>query len=198
MNTIRKKGRENNTDTPSWVIAGLGNPGQKYESTRHNIGAAVVDSFVEQKGDILIENDCMAFIPDCYMNLSGGPVAKALGNNKKERTEHAKSLIVVHDDLDIPFGEVKISIGRGAGGHNGVADIIKAIGTKDFIRVRIGIVPVFFGTERRPKGKAVETFVLKSFSLTERCKIQSVITKALQAIEIIVTKGPQQAMNEVN
>jgi PTH1 family peptidyl-tRNA hydrolase len=174
-----------------WILVGLGNPGAKYEGTRHNIGKDIVSKVSFQPGVRILT-------PETYMNLSGGPVAKALGATKQERALHAPRLIVVHDDLDVPFGEVKVSTSRSAGGHNGVADIIKAIGSKDFVRVRIGVLPVFLGQPRRPKGGAVEAFVLKKFGFLERTSLSEVEEKARGAIDEIVKNGAQSAMNKFN
>lgn len=194
------RNKDTNETKLSWIVVGLGNPGSKYEHTRHNIGRDIVQMFQtcrqEPPSDIV---DVQVILPDTYMNLSGGPVAKALGKYKTERTENAKRLIVVHDDIDLPFGEVKISRSRGSGGQKGVEDILKAIGTKDFIRVRIGIIPVYFGTPRKPRGgDAVTRFVLKKFGITERSKLPEVIERAGNAIEEIIKNGAESAMNKFN
>lgn len=170
----------------SWIVVGLGNPGEKYAHTRHNIGRTVVEQLAPLVGVTRV-------IPDTYMNLSGGPVAKATREHPEAK------LVIVHDDIDLPYGEVKVSVGKGSGGQKGVEDIIQALGTKDFIRVRIGIVPVHFGTPRKPKGsEAVSRFVLKPFGILERGKLPEVLRRASAAIEEIVTNGPTIAMNKFN
>ncbi len=187
-----------NLSNIKWLVVGLGNPGEKYNNTRHNIGSMAVQTFrQETPGDII--SDVEVLLPDTYMNLSGGPVAKALGKDKAERIKNAQSLIVVHDDIDLPFGEVKISIGRGSGGQKGVESIIKSIGTRDFIRVRIGIVPIHFGKMRKPKGgNTVARFVLKRFGLLERNKLPEILEKASNAILEITQNGVESAMNKFN
>jgi PTH1 family peptidyl-tRNA hydrolase len=176
------------------LVVGLGNPGSDYARTRHNVGRSAVevfrDSFVVSDADVEI------LLPDVYMNLSGGPVAKVLGKDKAERMANADRLIVVHDDIDLPFGEVKVSIGRGSGGQRGVESIIKAIGTKEFVRVRIGIMPVHFGKPRKPRDAAV--FVLKKFGIIERSKLPEILEWAGKAIDEIIKNGPQSAMNKFN
>ncbi len=179
-----------------WIVVGLGNPGKEYENTRHNIGRDAVKMFQQcRQGtpDDIVESMVEVVIPDTYMNLSGGPVAKAM--QKSPESE----LIIVHDDIDLPFGEVKVSVGRGSGGQKGVEDIIKALGTKDFVRVRIGIIPVFLGKPRKPRGgNAVAKFVLKKFGIIERGKLQEVLEKSNNAIIEIINNGAESAMNKFN
>jgi PTH1 family peptidyl-tRNA hydrolase len=178
-----------------WIVVGLGNPGKEYAETRHNVGRMATDLIKGMGGALPSELELIT--PSTYMNLSGGPVAKAMQKSKANGME--PRLIIVHDDIDLPFGEVKVSVGKGSGGQRGVQDIIKAIKTKDFVRVRIGIVPVYFGKARKPKGsKAVSKFVLKSFGITERCKLPEVLERASNAIITIVEDGAQIAMNKFN
>ncbi len=185
-----------------WLVAGLGNPGSEFEHTRHNVGrdaAALYKQTCRQgsPGDMLGSVEVM--LPETFMNLSGGPVAKALGKDKAERIRNAERLIVVHDDIDLPFGEIKVSKGSGSGGQKGVESIIKAIGTKDFVRVRIGIVPVFLGKPRKPKGsRAVSSFVLKKFGILERNELPNILSRAGEAITEIIEHGHQRAMNKFN
>ncbi len=174
----------------NWIVVGLGNPGDRYKNTRHNVGRMAVEMFQGTPGTF--DGDVQVVVPDTYMNLSGGPVAKAMQKSPESR------LIIVHDDIDIPFGDVKVSVGKGSGGQKGVEDIIKALKTKDFVRVRIGITPVFFGKERRPRGAAVARFVLKRFGITERGKLSEVLERASDVISTIVKSGPQIAMNRFN
>lgn len=194
-----------------FYIVGLGNPGKKYSNTRHNIGWQVLDSVREQSGlpalvhekqnsaevtSGAINNEPVTLIyPDTFMNNSGAAVVKFVGKGE------ADQLIVVHDDVDLPFGEVKVGKGRGDGGNNGVKSIISKLGSKDFVRVRIGIAPKSFwtGKTKRPaSGGPLERFVLKPFTKSEQAKLPEVIERARQATELIISKGPERAMNACN
>jgi len=162
------------------IIVGLGNPGKKYKNTRHNIGQDIVIEFaknngfsswytpnhgeyMESRGEFKGEK-AIAIIPLTFMNLSGRAIAHFV-----KTEEDLKKLIVVHDDLDIPIGEIKESINRGDGGHNGVNNIIKVLGSKDFKRIRIGISPVGEdGKINKIKYKGlVEKYVLEKFEEME-------------------------------
>lgn len=135
------------------LIVGLGNPGEKYKNTRHNVGFMVLDQLEKEKpeGFILAK-------PNTFMNLSGPAVKKLT----KRYSLNADELIVIHDDIDIPIGEFKIQKGRGAAGHKGVQSIIDALKTKDFWRLRIGICP------QKGKPENVEKFVLQNFTKEEK------------------------------
>lgn len=194
-----------------WYLVGLGNPGEKYKHTRHNVGWVVLDMLREQGGfsslhesreysgqvstGVLAGSEVTMLYPATYMNNSGAAVKKLfLGTGTKQ-------LIVVHDDIDLPFGEVKVVVARGAGGNNGIKSIIEALGTNDFIRVRVGIAPrsIFSGEVKRPKGGGpLERFVLKPFSGGEMKKLPEVINRAAAAVTAIVKDGPQAAMNTYN
>ncbi len=137
-------------------IVGLGNPGEKYKNTRHNIGWTVLDYFIENEGlpglvdsakyagsmstGVVNGQEVTILYPNTFMNKSGSAVRKLVPK------EEAEKLVVVYDDVDLPVGDIKVSVGRGAGGHNGVASIIESLGSKDFVRVRVGIAPVSFWT----------------------------------------------------
>ncbi len=182
----------------NWIVVGLGNPGQEYALTRHNVGRMAVDYFQSlQTSHDFHDSLVQVVVPDTYMNLSGGPVAKAI-QKSRDNGKNGK-LLIVHDDIDLPFGSVKVSVGKGSGGQKGVEDIIKAVGSKDFVRVRIGIVPVFFGKPRKPKGgKAVSNFVLKKFGITERGKLPEILERSNNAIIEIINNGAESAMNKFN
>jgi PTH1 family peptidyl-tRNA hydrolase len=129
------------------------------------------------------------------MNNSGSAVAKLVPRDSIDK------LIVVHDDIDLPFGEIKLAKGRGAGGNNGVQSIISKLNSKDFIRLRVGIAPkgLLTGKVKRPAGGGpLERFVLKPFSLLEKRDLNHVLECSSQAIKLILTKGLDSAMNEVN
>ena len=136
-----------------YTIVGLGNPGAEYEKTRHNTGRIVVD-VLEKAGDLPPKS--RVIVPKTFMNQSGKAVVPYI----KSKTA-AKSLIVVHDELDLPLGVVRVSFGSSAGGHNGVKSVQSALKTKDFIRIRVGVSKLSRGKARKPDGeKAILAFLL--------------------------------------
>jgi PTH1 family peptidyl-tRNA hydrolase len=165
------------------LIVGLGNPGKKYEKTRHNVGFRVIDElrFLNKKEVALAK-------PKTFMNLSGRAVKSLIAKYRLL----ASNLWVIHDDIDLPLGKIRISKGRGAAGHKGVESIIKAINSKNFIRLRIGIQPKEF------KPKNVEKFVLRKFNKDEEKIIKEVIKKSVEAIEIFLKEGLEKAMSKFN
>ncbi len=194
-----------------FYIVSLGNHGAKYQNTRHNVGWLVCD-FIRDKLHLpeLAPDNSMSgrvtegsvsgvnvkiLYPDTFMNNSGAAVAKFV-----PRTSVA-SLIVIHDDIDLPLGEIKLGKGRGDGGNNGVKSIIDKLGTKEFIRIRIGIAPRSFwtGEVKRPKGGgSLERFVLKPFTRSEASKLEEVKERAFCALQEIVTTSLESAMNKYN
>ena len=150
------------------LIIGLGNPGKKYQNTRHNAGYMVIDELEKQKPEGFI-----LFKPDSFMNESGRAVKSLLRSlaSHSEAKLLSKNLIVVHDDIDIPLGQFKIQKGRGAAGHKGVQSIINELKTKDFWRIRVGICP------KRGKPENVEKFVLQKFTKEEQKITKEVIEK---------------------
>lgn len=134
-------------------------------------------------------------VPDTYMNLTGKAVAKLVKSKKA-----AEKLIVVHDDLDLPLGTIKVSWNRGPGGHNGVLSIIKAVKTEEFTRVRVGISPSTpSGKLKKPMGAApVEKFILGEFSKKEMEGLKKISKKVTEALEIILKEGTVRAMNVCN
>lgn len=182
------------------LIIGLGNPDKEQENTRHNFGWMVVDSMAQKSGlnfandksglasvsqtEIALEKVILCK-PVTYMNKSG-MAAKALQQYYKIELS---DVIVIYDDIDLPFGTLRVSQNRSAGGHRGVDSIITELGSKDFIRLRLGIGP--------QKGTA-EDFVLKKFSATEKKKLPEIIDTAYLAIESIIEKGAVEAANKYN
>jgi len=137
----------------------------------------------------------LVLYPDTYMNNSGAAAVKLV-----PKTE-VSDLIVMHDDIDLPFGQIKVSHGRGGGGNNGVSSIIQKLGSKDFTRIRIGIAPKSFwtGEVKRPAGGGpLERFVLKSFSPSERKQLPLVFQKVDTALQTVVECGVEKAMNQCN
>jgi PTH1 family peptidyl-tRNA hydrolase len=183
-----------------WVIAGLGNPGRRYSRTRHNIGFMVVEEvahrnridFKDKKEGYRIgrgsieRHDILLIEPLLYMNMSG-PVVK---NVLRKFNIQPENLIAIHDDLDMEIGKLKIKRKGSSGGHKGVESIIQSIGSKDFIRLKIGI--------GREEGVLSEDYVLRKFRRNEIMLIKENIQKAADAINSIVLEGVDKAMNKFN
>ena len=185
-------------DDERWIIAGLGNPGPEYAGNRHNAGHMVVDLLAGRMGARFkahrtrneVADGRLAGIPvtlakpRTYMNTSGGPVA-ALASFYKVPPER---MVIVHDELDIPFGVVRLKLGGGDNGHNGLRSITKSLGTNGYNRVRIGI--------GRPPGRMdAAAFVLRDFSTTERKELPLVIDRGADAVETLLSKGMAAAQN---
>jgi len=179
-----------------WLIVGLGNPGPSYSGHRHNVGAMVVDELAARTGANLRTHKGRAVWADVrlsahaeasraviakplsFMNESGGPVAGLLGFYKIP----VENLIVIHDELDISFAEVRLKLGGGEGGHNGLRSITKSVGTRDYLRVRVGI--------GRPPGRMDPAdYVLHAFSGSERSEVPLLIGDAADAVECLVADG---------
>ncbi|HWB34136.1 MAG TPA: aminoacyl-tRNA hydrolase [Candidatus Paceibacterota bacterium] len=172
-----------------WIIAGLGNPGPEYTGTRHNIGR----DFLLDFGDKLPKKPKVV-TPDVYMNNSGGPLRKLVPSKAA-----AQRLIVVHDELDLPLGRIKISYGSSAGGHNGVKSVQAALKTQDFTRVRVGISPSTpSGKLKRPDGEKIVDFVLGKFKPGEQEKLKKAKKLVKEALELILEEGKDKAMGEIN
>jgi len=188
------------------TIVGLGNPGETYEHTRHNAGRMAVYAFRshihgdewilhkkangEVSSGVLDRHEVYLLLPDTFMNRSGVAVA-ALVPRKKAYP----NLVVVHDDLDLPLGTIKISYERGDGGHRGVASIIKTLGTTAFVRIRIG---VFRGTKKPTGENAVVDFLLGRLSSHEEATLAESFTLVNEALSTIILEGYGVAMNRFN
>ena len=187
----------------TWLVAGLGNPGPGYAHNRHNVGQMVVDELASRMGGKFKTHSSRSQIlegrlgiggpklilakPMTYMNLSGGPV----GNLAKFFGIGPSHVIAVHDEIDIPFDTVKLKIGGGEGGHNGLRDISKALGTKEYLRVRVGV--------GRPPGRMdTADFVLKDFSKDEKKDLPFLIDNAADAVEHLVRLGLEAAQLKVH
>ncbi|TSC69588.1 MAG: peptidyl-tRNA hydrolase, PTH1 family [Parcubacteria group bacterium Gr01-1014_56] len=172
-----------------WIIAGLGNPDEHYKGTRHNIGRDFLHALEDK-----LPKKAKIVTPDVYMNNSGGPLRKLVPSKKA-----AEKLVVLHDELDLPLGKVKISFGSSAGGHNGVKSVQAALKTQDFIRVRIGISPsTASGKLRRPDGEKITDFVLGKFKPAEQEKLKKVKKIVQEALEVILEDGKDAAMGRIN
>lgn len=179
------------------LAVGLGNPGEKYADTRHNLGFEFLEEFKRKnnleewkfeskfKAEIIkIGNDLILVKPLTYVNESGFSVSSIANFFKIP----AEEVIVVHDDLDLSLGKIKVRKGGSGAGHHGVESIIKVLGTDQFIRVRLGI-----GNE-----KSHENFVLEKFSSKEQSEVRQMIKQGIKAIEIIFDQGIEAAQNQFN
>jgi PTH1 family peptidyl-tRNA hydrolase len=188
-----------------WIVVGLGNPGPSYESTRHNVGYLVADELAERMGGswkahksgraLAIEGR-LAGIPGvrtvlgrgrCYMNESGGPVSALLKFYKAA----PEQLVIVYDELDLPYGDMRIKFGGGDNGHNGLKSVRASLGTGDWYRVRVGI-------SRPPGRQAPADYVLKPFSTTERRELDLHVNRAADAVESLLTEGLENTQNRFN
>ncbi len=178
----------------AWLIVGLGNPGPRYELTRHNVGQMVLDELAARRREGFRSHKANARVaeawlrpggaklilakPNTFMNVSGGPVA-GLAKFYGVEPEH---VVVVHDELDIPFDTIKLKTGGGHGGHNGVRDVAKALDSGEFARVRVGI--------GRPPGRQDPAdWVLDPFGAVERKNLPILLADAADAVEQLVDEG---------
>lgn len=185
------------------LIVGLGNPGEKYSQVRHNLGFRVVDELVDRLQDSWKKNEklkseicslktetCNLILakPQTYMNNSGMAVKLLMDYFKIA----AEDIIIIHDELDLPLGKIKVRRGGAAAGHHGVESVIKELGTDQFIRVRLGIEPSE-GFIRQP-----EKFVLESFIPKEKPQVKHMIKQAVKALDLLLEKGLESAQNQFN
>jgi len=183
------------------VILGLGNPGERYERTRHNLGFLVVDRFASVKkaairkekyssllGELQQNGEEILLVkPLTFMNRSGEAVRALF----RYRPVSVSDLIVVHDDLDLPFGRIGIRPNGGPGGHRGVLSVSEALGDEGFFRVRVGI-------GRPPPGRDPTDFVLQPFSPEEKADLERVVSKAADALDALLQEGCERAMEKFN
>ncbi|MBO0821710.1 MAG: aminoacyl-tRNA hydrolase [Nocardiopsaceae bacterium] len=185
-------------ESERWIVAGLGNPGPEYAGTRHNAGHMVLALLAERLGTRFKTHRTRCDIaegriggvpvtlarPRSYMNVSGGPLAALVKFYKlyPERT------IVTHDELDVPFGAIRLKLGGGDNGHNGLRSVTSALGSRDYYRVRFGI--------GRPPGRMdPAAYVLRGFSPAERKELPYLVDRCADAVETLVTKGLIAAQN---
>jgi len=191
-----------------YTIVGLGNPGEEYENTRHNTGRFFLEKFKAEnkfpeweenkKNKLLVtenkigKNKVVLIEPDNFMNNSGKSISALITSKKK-----AKQLVVIYDDLDLPLGALKLSFNKGSGGHKGIESIVRAIKTKEFIRIRIGISPTTpTGKLKKPKGEEkVNKFILGNFTSDEIKKIKALSKKVNIILEEIITDGYEKAVS---
>lgn len=185
----------------NYIVIGLGNPGEEYVNTRHNVGRMVLDSFAKVhklkfwqedkklkslKTEAKLKNKALLLKPETFMNKSGESV-KPLVKSKKA----AETLVVIHDDLDIPLGKLKISFNKSSGGHRGVESIMKAIKTESFIRIRVGISgETASGKIKKPQGEEkVIDAILGEFKKSEEADLKKIIKKSVLALEKVIQDG---------
>jgi PTH1 family peptidyl-tRNA hydrolase len=183
------------------VIVGLGNPGPPYERTRHNAGFLLVRELAaahairlgqERHGAIVGDGRlgarrCLLALPQTYMNRSGEAVRRLLSFTDLDPA----SLVVVHDDMDLPLGRLRLRRGGGAGGHRGIASIIEHLGSPDFTRLKIGV-------GRPPAGVPAEGYVLQEFAAAERDPLRDALARGVSALEVYLDRGLEAAMNACN
>lgn len=198
-------------ETTMYTLIGLGNPGNEYHKTRHNAGRIALELFAEQNSiELKTKKDpaqdvgtgtaagsrIRVSLPNTFMNKSG-KVAAAYAKTPKS----AKNLVVLYDDIDLPLGVVRISFGRGSGGHRGIESIQRAVKSKDFVRIRIGVSKAARGKAKKPVGeKAVVDFLMGTFPKGEYdILIESINDKVIPALTMIIEdKDHVRAMNEIN
>lgn len=185
-----------------YIIAGLGNPGREYENTRHNVGFDVIDALAEKYNISVLEIKHKAMIgkgyiegqkavlvkPLTFMNLSGESIRPIVDYYKADA---GRDLIVISDDISLPPGQLRIRKKGSAGGHNGLKNIIKLLGSEDFKRIRMGV-------GEKPKDYDLADWVLGHFSKEDRKAVDEAVAKAVRAVEIMMTVGADAAMNEFN
>jgi peptidyl-tRNA hydrolase, PTH1 family len=186
-------------DDDRWLVVGLGNPGEKYDQTRHNVGADAVRAFARREHAELSRNKrvrCeiaqvdvegrrfVLAVPGSYMNRSGDPVQQAAAWFKVP----AERVVVCHDDLDLEVGDLRLKRGGGHAGHNGLKDVDRALGTRDYLRVRIGV--------GRPPGRMpAKDFVLRRFQPKERETVDVVLAEVADAVASLATQGLEPTQN---
>ena len=189
------------SDGGAWLVVGLGNPGPGYSGNRHNVGFMVVDALAQRMGARFKAHKSRADVvegrlsgervvlakPRSYMNDSGGPVS-SLRDFFKPPLER---VVVVHDELDLPYGGLRLKFGGGDNGHNGLRSIRRALGSGDFNRVR-------FGIGRPPGSMDAAAYVLRDFGTAERKEIELNVDHAADAIEALLTEGLDRAQNAYN
>ena len=194
---------EERTGTPAdLLVVGLGNPGERYDGTRHNVGAEVVELVAERHGERLRATKQAALVaelrigsrrlvvafPQTFMNESGRAVRDLV---RRHGIEDPARLVVVHDELDLEPGRIKLKVGGGLAGHNGLKSIDRHLKTADFVRIRIGI-------GRPPGSQSVSDYVLRRPGRTDRTELDIQIERAADAVEQILDEGVDATMNELN
>ena len=190
-------------DSIEFLVVGLGNPGEEYKNTPHNLGFMVIDRLAESHGIRVSRKENTSFVglgeaggkqvalakPQTYMNLSG-PAVKGLLERYGLKPDR---LIVVYDELDLPWGALRIRLNGSAAGHNGVKSLIGSLGTNEFTRVRLGVWP-----SSQSGGRDGAKFVLAPFKRAQKKEVEEVVARAAEAVESIIAEGAAQAMTKYN
>lgn len=199
-----------------YLIAGLGNPGEEYKNTRHNVGRTIVEIFrmknefpeweFSKNANALYskkkigKHEIELILPETFMNKSG----KSIKYAKTKHKIKSENIIVVHDDIDLPLGVLRILFARGSGGHRGVESVKRAVGTKDFTRLRFGVASTApsgkikkLNKNKHGEQKIID-FVLKKFSKKERGVVDVEVVRAVDALGVLIKDSREQAMNKFN
>lgn len=190
-----------------YYILGLGNPGEKYEHTRHNVGRDIVRGLTDnwqldkhaqaQRANVSCGGEVVdLLLPETFMNKSGDTVRFL----QQKQSATPQEIVVIYDDVDLAFGDIKVSVGRGDGGHNGIKSIISALGNKDFVRIRVGVSPKSFwtGKVKRPTGEVMGKYVLARFSSSEKKKLTELSQQVEKILTTLITDGVEKTMNKYN
>lgn len=193
-----------------YYVVGLGNPGKEHAASRHNVGFMLLEAFValnslpsfhESKKysglhseGVLNGKEITLLLPTTYMNASGSAVLKLVAK------DNLHNLVVVYDDIDLALGDIKISYGKGDGGHNGIKSLIEKLGTQNFTRIRVGIAQksMWTGKLKRPKGEAMASYVLGEFTGSEKKVLEETTKKVHEALRVFIEKGREVTMNMFN
>ena len=201
-----------------FYIIGLGNPGQEYDNTRHNTGRMVAAIFAKQNGlsDFTFSKISNAeisegkigkekvtvILPNTFMNKSGEALRKIKDLKIKtvNKIKVIPNLVVIHDELDVPFGKLKVSFNKSSGGHRGVESVIKAVKSEGFVRIRMGICPTTSGGKmKKPHGEdAVGDFILAKFKTVEETELKKILKSAGEAVKAVITEGKEKGMGKYN
>lgn len=206
------------------LILALGNPGRKYSQTRHNIGWLALDAFAKHQklarwrfdpktnSQVIVKDNLVLAKPQTFMNASGFAVQKLISQylerdqNFLSRKKQYENLYLIHDDVDLPIGKLKIVKAKGSAGHRGVLSVINEIGTVDFVRFRLGIGRPHSGRAQEGGKRAskldtfreVSDFVLEEFLPTEKDEVKHLIVHVVSALKLAIEKGIEAAMNQYN
>lgn len=189
------------------LIVGIGNPESKYAKTRHNLGFEVLDELVKKlnlvdwsfedkfKAEIIKTEQLILVKPQTFVNKSGLSVSK-LANFYKIKPE---DIVIIHDELDLPLGKIKVRLGGAAAGHHGVESVISDLATDKFIRIRLGIGNLKTqSSEHKGAHVSAERFVLEPFMHSEKSSVKRMIKQAIKALDILLEKGLEKAQNQFN
>ncbi|HEY0051768.1 MAG TPA: aminoacyl-tRNA hydrolase [Pyrinomonadaceae bacterium] len=190
-----------NSLSENWLVVGLGNPGAAYEQTRHNLGFMLIDRLARETNSLVKREECRALLgraeienqrvelvkPQTYMNLSGESLSCLLKKPGRDK----QRLVVITDDLALPLGKIRLRPKGSAGGHNGLKSIIGCLGTEDFIRLRIGILPAHPVSDTK-------RFVLEKFSKADFETVEKILEESADAVRAVIRDGVEKAMARFN